>query len=376
MKNIVILFVISFIFLYGFRAFSQDLPYQKGIEPVSLTPDELFVLSNIPELVVPELYKGMNAPLLPISVDNSTQPYFRAITWQSGYECGQSSGIAFGFTYEIDRERGLSASQGVNLYPTHFTWDFLNNANNYQGASFFDSWEIVRACGNMNIVDYGGGLNTGGYTRWISGYDVYYNGMHNRLNSVKGIRVDTPEGLQTLKYWLADHLEGASVGGVANIYGQYFGTPSTTLPANTPMAGKYVQTYWGGSPSPLVSPAISVPPIVPSPLVSPAISVPPILPSPLLSPAISGAVILPSPLVSPAMDGTSVEPSPVWSPKTSVPSIFPSPSVSPVTSVPSIIPSPSVSPAISGVVTFPSPLISPAISGVVTFPSPLVSPAM
>ncbi len=249
MKNIVILFVISFIFLYGFHAFSQDLPYQKGIEPVSLTPDELFVLSNIPELVVPELYKGMNAPLLPISVDNSTQPYFRSITWQSGYECGQSSGIAFGFTYEIDRERGLSASQGANLYPTHFTWDFLNNANNYQGASFFDSWEIVRVCGNMNIVDYGGGLNTGGYTRWISGYDVWYNGMHNRLNSVKGIRVDTPEGLQTLKYWLADHLEGASVGGVANIYGQYFGTPSTTLPANTPMAGKYVQTYWGGSPS-------------------------------------------------------------------------------------------------------------------------------
>ncbi len=249
MKNIIVFFAITFIVISGYRAFSQDLPFQKGLEPVSLTPDELFVLSNVPELQVPALYKGPDAPLLPANIDNSTQPYFRPITWQSGYECGQSAGIAFNFTYEIDRLRGIPANQNSTQYPTHFTWDFLNNANNYQGASFFDSWEIVKACGNMNIADYGGTMNTGGYTHWISGYDMYYNGMHNRINSVKAIRVDTPEGLQTLKYWLADHLEGAAVGGVANIYGQYFGTPATTLPANTPEAGKCVQTYWGSSPS-------------------------------------------------------------------------------------------------------------------------------
>jgi hypothetical protein len=249
MKTILRLITLTFIIFFGFRAFAQDLPSQKGLEPVSLTPDELFVLSNIPELQLPESYKGVNAPLLPTSVDNSTQPYFRPITWQSGYECGQSAGIAFNFTYEIDRSRGLPANQNSTQYPTHFSWDFLNNANNYQGVSFFDSWEIVKACGNMNVAEYGGAQNTGGYTRWISGYDMYYNGMHNRINSVKAIRVDTPEGLQTLKYWLYDHLEGAPVGGVANIYGQYFGTPSTTLPINTPQAGKYVQTFWGSSPS-------------------------------------------------------------------------------------------------------------------------------
>ncbi|HPS63250.1 MAG TPA: hypothetical protein PLK82_09310, partial [Bacteroidales bacterium] len=230
-------------------AAAQDLPYQQGLEPKPLTPDELFVLSSIPEVKLPARYQGDNAPLLPSSVDNSTQPYFRTITWQSGYECGQSAGVAFNFTYEIDRLRMTPATQPSTQYPTHFVWDFLNNANNYQGASFFDSWEIIRACGTMNVADYGGALNTGGYTRWISGYDPYYNGMSNRINSVKAIRVDSPEGLQTLKYWLYEHLEGSSVGGVGNIYGQYFGTPSTTLPAGTPMAGKYVQTYWGGSPS-------------------------------------------------------------------------------------------------------------------------------
>ncbi|MFZ4521604.1 MAG: FlgD immunoglobulin-like domain containing protein [Bacteroidales bacterium] len=248
MKKIVGIISVLSLLLMCQPTFGQELPYQRGIEPVSLTPNELFVLSNIPELQLPELYKTKDAPLLPISIDNSAQPYFRPITWQSGYECGQSAGISFNFTYEIDRRRGLAANQNSTQYPSHFTYDFLNNANNYQGVSFFDSWEIVKACGNMNVADYGGAQNTGGYTRWISGYDMYYNGMQNRLNSVKAIRVDTPEGLQTLKYWLYDHLEGAAVGGVANIYGQY-GTPSATLPANTPEAGKFVQNYWGSSPS-------------------------------------------------------------------------------------------------------------------------------
>ncbi|MCK9219232.1 MAG: FlgD immunoglobulin-like domain containing protein [Bacteroidales bacterium] len=249
MRKLTVLVIVLLTLGVGSKGFSQNLPYQQGLEPVSLTPDELFVLSNIPELKLPEQYKGPNAPLLPVSVDNSTQPFFRSITMQSGYECGQSSGIAFNFTYEIDRLRNLPASQITNQYPTHFTWDFLNNANNYQGASFFDSWEIVRTCGNMNVADYGGALNTGGYTRWISGYNFYYNGMQNRLNSVKAIRVDTPEGLQTLKYWLFDHLEGAAVGGVGNIYGQFFGTPATKFPTGTPEGGKCVQTFWGGSPS-------------------------------------------------------------------------------------------------------------------------------
>jgi len=209
---------------------AQQLPARQGLEPDPLTIEEQFVLANVPVLELPERYKGPDAPLLPVSVDNSTQPYFRPITWQSGYECGQTAGIAFNFTYEIDRLRNLPANVTNNQYPTHFTWDFLNNAYNYQGASFFDSWEIVRTCGNMNVTDYGGGLNTGGYLRWISGYSVWYNGMKNRLNKVWSIRVDTPEGIQTLKYWLYDHLEGAPVGGVGNFYAKYFTVPTGVLP--------------------------------------------------------------------------------------------------------------------------------------------------
>jgi hypothetical protein len=222
-----------------------DLPLK---EPPSLSPQEQYILSAIPPLVLPEQYKGPNAPLLPYWIDNSTQPYFRPITSQSGFECGQSAGIAFNFTYEIDRLRNVPANAPANQYPTHFTFDFLNNGDNYTGVSCFDSWEIVRAIGQMNVADYGGALNTGGYLRWISGYDVYYNGMANRINYMRSIRCDSPEGLLTMKYWLFDHLEGSTVGGIATFYGTYF-SPSNVLPAGTPEAGKYVQTSWGASPS-------------------------------------------------------------------------------------------------------------------------------
>jgi len=237
-----------FIFLLmttGVPVTAQELPAIQGKEPLPITPREMFVLSHVPQLELPADHKGPNAPLIPFTVDNSKYRFFRAITQQYGYECGQSAGIAFNFTYEIDRLRNLAANTPATTYPTHFTWDFLNDGDNYTGASFFDSWEIVRACGNMNVEEYGGTLGYGGSTRWISGYNVYYSGMHNRLTSVKAIRADTPEGLQTLKYWIYDHTDGSTFGGVGNIYGSYFCTPSDVLPPGTPEAGKYVQTQWG-----------------------------------------------------------------------------------------------------------------------------------
>ena len=219
-----------------------------GMEPVALTPDQMISLTAVPEMPVPSLYRGPTAPLMPSSVDNSAQPYFRPITTQSGYECGQSAGIAFNFTYEIDRLRNVPANVPQNQYPTHFTWDFLNAGNNYQGASAMDGFEVVRVMGTPNVADYGGALNTGGYLRWMSGYQQYYNGMHNRIYQVYRVDVRTPEGLQTLKYWIYDHLEGAAIGGVANFYGNYC-SPNATLPAGTPEAGKALVSTWGGSPS-------------------------------------------------------------------------------------------------------------------------------
>ncbi len=213
-----------------------------------LSPLDSLRLMQVPELQVPPLYKSVNAPVLPASVDNSTKSHFRPITSQSGYECGQTAGIAFVFTYEINRLRNFASNSPAHQYATHFSWNFLNDAYNYKGVSFFDTWEITRLCGNPNVLEYGGTLDYGGEKRWMSGYTEYYSSMKNRISGVYGIRCDSPEGLDILKYWFFDHLEGSNTGGIGCLYAQYC-SPDATLPAGTPEAGKALISFWGPSPS-------------------------------------------------------------------------------------------------------------------------------
>lgn len=243
-------------------AFASGISAQPLIMSDSAMHPDRYISKYLPILSDKELMKIASLPLLnsnlpntfqnkitlPYMVDNSTQPYLIPITWQGGYECGQSASIAFNFTYEIDYLRGLSCAADSNQYVTHFSWNFLNNGYNYTGASYYDSWEIVRMCGTPNKADYGGNLWTGGERRWMSGYDLYYKAMKNRNYTIYNINVGTPEGLSILKHWIHNHLNGSAVGGIAHFYAQYQG-PNATLPAGTPEAGKYVMSSWGSSPS-------------------------------------------------------------------------------------------------------------------------------
>ncbi|MCD4737171.1 MAG: hypothetical protein K8R53_14095, partial [Bacteroidales bacterium] len=190
------------------------------VELPGISAEDSVALCNLPELVVPMEYLGENPPLLPPVVDNSTQIFWRPVFNQVGYECGQASGIAHNFTYQINRLRELPSDIPENQYPTHFCWNFGNGGDGYYGVSYFHSFEIVRTLGIMDVAEYGGTMHFGGPKRWISGYDVYYSGMHNRISEAYQINVSTPEGVLTLKNWINDHLEGADVGGVASFYAQ------------------------------------------------------------------------------------------------------------------------------------------------------------
>ncbi len=214
--------------------------YAGGLRP--LTEADWNYLNSLPKLTVTESTKD-----LPVSVDNSTQPYFRPIFNQDGGSCGQASGIGYCFTYEIDCERGIPANISSNQYPTHFTWNFLNGGNG-GGSWYFDGWKIIQADGCPNIADYGGSISYGGDTRWMSGYDEYYNGMHNKVYEIYSINVTTPEGIDALKNWMYDHMNGSPVGGIACFGAGVSGTFSmTTLPAGTPEAGKAIVTRWDPS---------------------------------------------------------------------------------------------------------------------------------
>ncbi len=208
-----------------------------------LTEADLQKLASFPEYSV---NLGDQAVTLPVSVDNTTQPYFRPLFNQSGLECGQASSIGLNFTYEIDVARNLPANAAQNQYATHFAYDFINGGSD-AGVSYFESWEIVKRCGNPTVADYGG-LSAGGASRWMTGYNTYCNSMHNRISDVYAINASDEAGLATLKNWIYNHSNTSSVGGLANIYVQYK-TPDAQLSAGTPEAGKWVIITWGGSPN-------------------------------------------------------------------------------------------------------------------------------
>lgn len=240
------MFLLSVLFVFSFANAQKEIPLEKFSELPLLSEYDSVMLINLPELKLPENYKGSNKPELPAVVDNSTQIYWRPVFAQVALECGQASSIGLGFTYAINRERNLSGSEDENQYATHFTWNFTNGGNGWYGVSYFHSLEIVKTLGNPNIITYGGTTSPSPYNSWMSGYDKYYEGMKNRISDVYQIDVSTAEGIETAKYWFFDHLENADVGGVANFYAQAQ-SASQTLPSGTPEAGKYVQTSWGSA---------------------------------------------------------------------------------------------------------------------------------
>lgn len=195
-------------------------------------------LRNIPELPENQIYNQNKLPL-PVSVDNSTQPYWRGIFWQSGCSCGQASSEGYVYTYEINRARNLSANINQNLYPYSFTYNFLNIGNTVCGASFLESMDIIREAGIPNVATNNNVMTDPAMNKWLTGYDKYYAAMQNRANQVYAIHVGTPEGLDKLKQYLHNHLEGASSGGVAFFYANHVATPAI-IPSGTPEAGKHI----------------------------------------------------------------------------------------------------------------------------------------
>ncbi len=201
------------------------------------------MLSQLPEF---RLNQQALRRTLPGVVDNSVYNHFRPLIAQVGLECGQASSIGIMFTYEINRIRNVNGSLPENQYPTHFAYNFLNNGSD-AGVNYYETFEILRHVGTPNVADYGG-MSQGGPSRWISGYEAYHDGMHNRIHQVYSIKTNTEAGLQTLKNWIYDHGNGEIPGGMATFYAN-FSYPPLTLPEGTPEAGKHVIIQWGNSPN-------------------------------------------------------------------------------------------------------------------------------
>lgn len=202
---------------------------------------DTLLTGQLPELI---LTTQMLRTTLPIEVDNSNHPFMRPVFNQVGASCGQAASVGYNFTYEMCRARNLSAADSNNQFPSHFVYNF-NNYNSWYGVNYRHSFEVLTRMGTPTLSDYGGMANDNDGTLWLSGYAKYYEAMKNRARKAYRINVGTPDGLLTLKHWLAHHHENSPYGGLANFdAASPWGSGMKQLPADSPEAGKLVMAWF------------------------------------------------------------------------------------------------------------------------------------
>ena len=239
-RRVIILAIISFLTISSTVIFADNNNFVNGLR--ELTAEDWIMLDKVPRLTLPNELKGRD---LPLSVNNSLEPYFRSIFNQNSGSCGQASGISYLFTYEINRLRGTAANTNATTYPSHYTYNFLNEGSGANGSWYWDGFDIVKN-GIPNVADYGGSQWALGTRGWLSGFEAYKNGFSQKVDEYFIIETDTPEGIETLKGWMYDHnLGNDETGGLAVFAAGASGYSLTTLPAGTPHAGMKVITEWG-----------------------------------------------------------------------------------------------------------------------------------
>ena len=134
------------------------------------------------------------------------------------------------------------ASDPANQMAPHFPWNMLNGGIPKAGASYFDSWEIVKDIGCASAKDFNSNNSA---KKWMTGYSKYYRAMQNKIDEVYAIDVGSPEGLLSLKHWLYDHGDGRNNGGLANFQIGSGGMVLDTLATGTEDAGKLILTRFG-----------------------------------------------------------------------------------------------------------------------------------
>ena len=202
--------------------------------------DDAKRLSNYPEL---KLSAEHQLKSLPTSIDNTATIFFPEVFNQYGWSCNQASSIGYVFTYELNQSRNVPTTQIENLYPPLSVWNFLNDGNSDNGVSFFDSWEVIKANGVPNFVDYG--YDNYFEKKWMTGYDKYYRGMHNKPMEVYTIKTHDEDGIKALKHWLNDHMDGSINGGVASFQIASGGMKMQAIPEGEEAAGKFLMTSYG-----------------------------------------------------------------------------------------------------------------------------------
>jgi hypothetical protein len=179
---------------------------------------------------------------LPLRTDNSLFEYFPPIINQIGWSCNQASSIGYLLTYELNRKRELNGEDAYNQMSPAFPYNVLVHESPTTGVSYFDTWEIIKAHGCPNILDFP--YNNDRQT-WLYGYDKYIRAMKNKVVRNYSLSVATSADLRVLKSYLFSHNDNYRYGGLANLQIASTGMRLQHLPEDSYDAGASVITSFG-----------------------------------------------------------------------------------------------------------------------------------
>lgn len=219
-------------------------------------PDFTWELNPNPSLMVlkksPEAQRaGLQRPT---HVNNAELKFFPPVFNQDGGSCGSASRIRYMFTYELNAFRNLNGTLDTNNYPTHFVW-LLTYGNSGKD-------EFVQHVGVPSAATYGGRTYStlfgnqdteNNYFGWMTGYDKWFEAMHNRMLRPSNfpVSVATEEGREAVKNWIWNHngdneFYGGGICGIGVASGgEWKRIPQTAANDAAGVTGKYFVNKWG-----------------------------------------------------------------------------------------------------------------------------------
>lgn len=202
-------------------------------------------INAVPKLYLPRRARSA-ADAAPGLVDNSTKKYFRGIFSQRHGSCAQASAIAYVFGYEVNLMRNADASDAVNRFPTHWTYNFVNHGYD-RGSWMMWGWEVGKGLGIPNVKAYG--TETGFDLRhWPSDYAVYENAMDSRVDKYFRMGIGSETRLGIAKTYLWNHgIEGSDGGLLSLAAGWSSGYAEAVIPPGQYGAGKKLIQSFGGT---------------------------------------------------------------------------------------------------------------------------------
>jgi hypothetical protein len=175
---------------------------------------------------------------LPSAYDLTGSEHWPPIYKQTNWVCNQVAASFYMMSYETNLKKDISSQNPANCFSVYFPWNIGNGGYGWFGDHYIITMELMKEFGVPKFMEFPYDYPPDS-SKWMTGYNLYYSAMNNRLENYYGIRVNTAAGITSLKAWVYNH-GGGDYGGTATFLANISENGARFFPAGTPYAGAYV----------------------------------------------------------------------------------------------------------------------------------------